>query len=358
MLDLECKDSIFFGYQKKVLTLWRSYDYAPTFIDQPNDSVMTNKERYAQLCQEYPDINLFMQEWWLSAVCAGKQWDVLFSYDKSGNIQGALPYLIRKRMLMRYIIMPQQTQIGGIWIRPDYADRSERVKLITEDLVAQLKQLHLAYYYQQYAEGNKTVDAMVEQGFKKRERVSYRIDDLSDMQKIIDSFSKNKKRQLQKALSLHVDYQMSDEEFYRFHTLCLRQQKKRISYTREFFLVLARQSMSRHQGQIIAIKDEKERTAAAAFVVWDSQQMYYLIPCYSPEFKDSGAGALLVLEALKLAQKVTRAFDFEGSMIRGVANHYKQFGSTPHTYYSVRKYYKPLFAFFTFLNRISVSRLG
>jgi hypothetical protein len=30
-------------------------------------------------------------------------------------------------------------------------------------------------------------------------------------------------------------------------------------------------------------------------------------------------------------------------MERGIANHYKQFGSTPFTYFSVEHYYKPLF---------------
>ena len=73
--------------------------------------------------------------------------------------------------------------------------------------------------------------------------------------------------------------------------------------------------------------------------------MYYLITCYAPAHKDSGAGALLVLEAIKLARQKGVAFDFEGSMIRGVANHYKQFGSTRTLYYSVEKYYKWYFWF-------------
>ena len=80
--------------------------------------------------------------------------------------------------------------------------------------------------------------------------------------------------------------------------------------------------------------------------------MYYLIPCYSLEHKNSGAGALLVLEAIKLAREKQVVFDFEGSMIRGVANHYKQFGSTSTMYYSVEKYYKPLFRLAVWWNKI------
>ena len=50
-------------------------------------------------------------------------------------------------------------------------------------------------------------------------------------------------------------------------------------------------------------------------------------------------------------------FDFEGSMIKGVANHYKQFGSTPMTYYSVEKYYRWYFRIATLWNRIKERRM-
>ena len=71
--------------------------------------------------------------------------------------------------------------------------------------------------------------------------------------------------------------------------------------------------------------------------------MYFLIPTYDPAFHDSGAGAMLVLEAMKLAREKHVHFDFEGSMEKGTAEHYKQFGSTPVKYFSVEKYYRPIF---------------
>ena len=46
------------------------------------------------------------------------------------------------------------------------------------------------------------------------------------------------------------------------------------------------------------------------------------------------------------------AFDFEGSNKHSIARFYKQFGSKPHNYFSVTKYYRPLFAFAILYNRI------
>ncbi len=306
---------------------------------------MTNKERYREFCACNHHLPIFMTDWWMDAVCAGKEWDVLISTDDSGEIQAALPYLLRKRAWLKYIIMPQQTQIGGIWLREDIATSAERTSILCQQFTSQLAALKLHYYYQHYPISSPAVEAMRVLGFKTKERVTYRIEDLSDLDKVIGKFSKNKKRQLQKALSLHVDMNMNVEDFYRFHVQCLQQQGKQISYSREFLLVLERKARRMNQCQILSICNADDEVLAAAFLVWDAHTMYYLIPCYDVGYKDSGASALLVLEAIKLARQKGVAFDFEGSMIRGVANHYKQFGSTCTLYYSVEKYYKWWFWF-------------
>lgn len=292
-----------------------------------------------------------MTDWWLDAVCAGKQWDVLLSFNEKGEIQAALPYLLRKRAWMKYIIMPQQTQIGGIWVSDAVlADSENRVADICQDFARQLAEMGLSYYYQHYPIGSPAAEQMRAQGFKVKERITYRIEDLSNLDKVINAFSKNKKRQLQKALSLHADMKMNVEDFYRFHMRCLQEQGKQISYSREFLLVLERKTARLQQSQLLSICNADNEVLAAAFLIWDKHSMYYLIPCYDQKYKDSGAGALLVLEAIKLARQKGVAFDFEGSMIRGVANHYKQFGSTPTTYYSIEKYYHWWFRLAVFWN--------
>lgn len=304
---------------------------------------MTNKERYIEwsVTQEY--VPIFMQPWWLDAVCAGKEWDVLLAEDEKGEIIGAMPYLLRKRAWFKYIIMPQQTQIGGIWVTPEITADRWKTAEVCRNIKEQLDSMGLAYYYQQYLPGSLCVDAMRALGFKTRERVTYRMADLSDMDAVIEGFSKNKKRQLQKALSLHVERNMEIEDFYRFHTECLAIRKRKISYSREFLLVIERKAKRLGQCQILSICNADGTPYAAAFLVWDKNFMYYLIPAINSAFGDSGAGALLVLEAMKFAREKHLLFDFEGSMERGTAKHYKQFGSIPVTYYSVEKYYKPLF---------------
>ena len=107
---------------------------------------MTNKELYREFCRNTQDLPIFMTDWWMDAVCAGKQWDVLLSQDDNGNIQAALPYLLRKRAWMKYILMPQQTQIGGIWINENLKMPTSKIAEICQDFARHLADLGLSYY--------------------------------------------------------------------------------------------------------------------------------------------------------------------------------------------------------------------
>ncbi len=326
---------------------------------------LTPKEQYSQWCLQQPAMPVFMHPWWMDAVCAGKQWDVmLYKNPRTDVILAALPYLIRKRYGMRYIIMPQMTQIGGVWFDHTLCNNDGSVwDKETEEQIynyfnQQLQNLKLDYYYQQYPLNSVAPQGMRKQGFTVKERVTYRLEDLTDLDAVIEKFSRNKKRQLQKALSLHAEKGLTAEEFYRWHEQCLKEKNKKISYSREFLLVLERKSKRQNQSEIIGIYNADNELYAAAYVVWDNIAMHYLIAAQDEKHEKSGAMALLVLECIKLAREKKVVFDFEGSMIQGVAAHFKQFGAMPATYYSVQRYYHwwmriPLFFYhiFTFRQR-------
>lgn len=354
---------------------------------------MSNKELYTVWAQKQERLPVFMQPWWMDAVCAGKEWDVILVESKKSKtengqatlsdesdsasdehpsstpsvsdeqtiketgevskieeetIVAAMPYLFRKKWWMRWILMPQQTQFGGLWLDERHEFTPEELTAVCEEAARQLEEKKLHYYYQQFPVGSPCPEIFKSLGFKVKERITYRLNDLSNLDNIIDNFSRNKKRQLQKALALHVSNDLTAEEFYAFHQNSLAQQRKKISYSREFFLVLERKANRNGQSQIVAIRDADEHLRAAGFLVWDKEYAHYLIAAEDETQKNNGAMALLVLECIKLARKKDVAFDFEGSMIRGVAQHFKQFGSSPAKYYSVEKYYKWWFAILKF----------
>lgn len=278
------------------------------------------REQYHIYCQSTPDLPLFLQDWWMDAVCTGKTWHPV----------AGMPCLVRRRFGMKYVLMPQQTQIAGA-LEGD-----------AQTIADALRDEHLAYYYQHFPLGSPLPEQLARLGFNIRRHTTYRIEDLSDLDALQKRFSENKRRQIRKAADLHLT-SLTPERFYAFHRECLQAQHKQISYSEAFFTTLARACEQHQAGQILALQDEAGQLHAAVFLVFDPHTCYFLIPCYAPAHNRSGAGARIVLEALRFAAEHSQTFDFEGSMIPSVANHYAQFASKPAYFYEVEKVYNPLF---------------
>lgn len=297
---------------------------------------MTPKDAYRSWCAAQPELPVFMQDWWMDAVCTGKDWTAVDL--PSGQM---MPCLVRKRIGMRYVVMPQQTQIGGLL----YAADSPEV------VAASIEAQRWDYYYQKYPIGQDWVLGLRAWGFKVKEMITYRIADLSSEEAVVRRFSQNKRRQLKKAATLRVDYSLDPDTFYAFHAANLRARGRTIAYDKPLWDALYRATAAHQAGQIVALRDADERLVAAAFLAYDAHTCYYLIPTHD-DTNANGAGARLVLESIRFAATHSQVFDFEGSMIPGVANHYRQFGSEPTVYYSVEKIYNPLFRLLLWGNRL------
>lgn len=321
---------------------------------------MNAKEKYIELCKQ-EQMPLFLQPWWLDAVTIPdrKRWEVMLKYGKQGQIEAAMPYMLRHKMGLSYILMPQQTQIGGVWLSSKLKNDSQTQTKIAKWVTDSLQQLGIDYYYQHYPLYSPLPRLLQEEGFTIKKRITYRIEDTSDIDNIIRSFSNNKKRQIKKSASLVVDYHLTAQEFYQMHVTCLKNKHHSIRYSWNLFENIYKASATHGQGQLIGLRQVADsRLIAAAFIVWDSEQMYYLIPALDPSFGHIGAGARLVLECIKLAEQKGLSFDFEGSNVPSIANHYRQFGSTPVEYYSVEKKQNPIFSLLLFYNKIKEKLQG
>lgn len=303
---------------------------------------MTNKERYTEWVAQQEYVPISMMPWWLDAVCAGQEWDALLAEDEEGNIVGAMPFLLRKRAWFRFITMPPMSQTGGIWVTAEVTADRWKTAEVCRQIAEQLNAMKLTYYYQQYLPGSLCVDAMRALGFKTKERATYRMQDLSDLDKVINSFSRNKRRLLQKALSLNAVRNMDIEDFIRFYERCQKTRKRHVSYSREFLLVLERKARRLKQCEIISVNNIDGQPYAAAFVIWDKTYMHFLLPTYDPAFADSGASALLVLEAMKSARERHLHFDFGNTFDSREA---KQFNAESIKFFSVERSYKAFPAF-------------
>ena len=306
---------------------------------------MPDNQKYALWIASQPNAPVFFQSWWMDAVSVGKHWEAKV-WDDNGEVIAAMPYLLRQRLGMRFVVMPQMTQLSGAWL----ASKANPVT-IADAIDRHIRSLHLSYYYQQFPINSPIPPLLANRGYTVSPRVTYRIEDCSDVEKVIAGYNRNKQRQLKKSATFMLRQDnISPHEFYHFHQSALAAQGKVISYSESFLHQLLDAVLLHHQGTILTLYDNQSPAQvliAVALYVWDADAVHYLIAAQHPDYQHQGLMARLVTEGIRLAHQRHLAFDFEGSMIPGVAKHFAQFGAIPATYYSVERCFNPLFRLFT-----------
>lgn len=311
--------------------------------------VITNKQRYETLCREQGSaIPLFLQYWWMETVCYGKEWDVIL-VERNKQIVAAMPYHIGRKLGMKYIIQPQLTQYNGIWYRPqEWASENKRLsfeKWAASKVVHSLKQLNLAYYQQNFSPVITNWLPFYWNGFKQTTRYTYRINDLSNSDKVYAAFDKDDRRKpIEKiADKVHVDWTLTPEMFYDFHNAYWQSRGQDDLLSKEFTIRVCNAAISRRQGFIIALRDEEEQLVAARFVIYDQECAYSLMSALNPKGHHRGASPMLLWQALKHLSGKTKIFDCEGSMDEGIEQSYRLYGTIQTPYFSIEKCNSRLF---------------
>jgi hypothetical protein len=303
----------------------------------------TDKDLYRELCKGRQDIPLFMQSWWMDAVCNSekKHWNVLL-VKVNGTIVGAMPYHELTKFGLKFIIQPQLTQYSGLWIDyPNNQTARQKIffeRMVISNIILQIKSNNFSFFQQTFHFSFTNWQPFYWNNFKQTTNYTYIIKDISNPQNVFNNFHKFKQKHIKKAQrDLSVDFNLTPFEFYDFQKETLKIKGDKITYSKELFINIYIKAFERKQGKIIAIKDKENNINSAAFIVWDKYSAYYLISAIHPNFSSSGASSLMVWEAIKYVNDKTIFFDFEGSMIERVARSFEEFGAEQIPYFKIFK---------------------
>jgi len=118
-------------------------------------------------------------------------------------------------------------------------------------------------------------------------------------------------------------------------------------YSRETFLVLYEKSQALGQSKLICVQDENGEPLAAAFVVWDKQQLYQLLNCYVHEDKDNGAREMLTFEVIKFARSLGLSVDFVCHR-----NYLRHYGAVRKDFWAAKRSKSALISSSLFFNKL------
>lgn len=305
---------------------------------------MSNQETYRKLCQEHPDIPLFMQAWWLDA--SDMPWDVIL-YTNKGKIAGFYVYSYVQKWGHTLITQPTLTQYSGPFLfLPNDLPLAQRYSLENKAynyFIAQLEAKKYHFIEQNWHHSQTNHQPFYWQGFKQSTRYTYVLDN-TDTEAVWQGLSSDKKKKYLRSeqSDLRLSLSLSHVDFYHLYKQCLSHKGQHIYYPFKTFEKLYLAAKDHQCGQILAIYDKQNQLHAALWIVWDNNAAYNMIIPIVEAHKSSGASTRLIFEAMRLLQGKTKQFDFEGSMIQGVALHNQSFGAQQIPFHHLQKSHSKL----------------
>lgn len=289
-----------------------------------------------------------MQAWWFECLSRekGKSWNALIINDKDGRIIGAMPIHIVKKRFFYAILLPYFMSCSGIYI--DYqeiTDACER-KLYEDKILSQLdeklKSTGVDYFAANTDKYFGNAELLGNHGFKLVSRHTYVVNNIMNVDELIPKYHHMKARAVRKAMKtgLHcVQNSISPEEYYDIYESILVEKRKKVLYSKDFFAGLATAAIEHKQGAIFVIQDANNVIHSALFCNWDSQCAYALAYWVLPEYRNSGASALMFHEAMRSLSGITKEFDFEGGNKANIGASYSKFATTETPFYQFSKAY-------------------
>lgn len=278
--------------------------------------------------------NIFESSWWLDIV-SPNHWKEI-TIEESGKVIARLPYCFKNNK----VIMPDFTQVCGIWIDNGSETNIQKQILMTENILEKvLEELD------KYNSVQLRLDASFRyflpfywKGYTVVPKITYRIYDLDNLRAVYERFSKNVKRDIKYAeRKVIIDSTTSSENMISLLKKTFSEQGRKLPCSESLIKKIILECEQRKCGKMFTAVDKEGNIHAAAYVVYDKNICYYLFAGRDSKFKKSNAQTLIIWKCIEFASNVSNSFDFEGSMIRGIENYFRRFGGTPTVYYAIEK---------------------
>jgi len=279
---------------------------------------------------------IFHQPWWLDAVAPGR-WDAA-TIERGGRTVAALPFVVRGPRRLRVLSQPPLTPFLGPWVAEEdgakfdtaLGGRMELQALLERKLPAAVA------FHQNFSASFMNCLPFIWAGYRAEIRYTYQLRDLSSEQALWAGLAGNIRGEIRKATRrLEVREDSDVERFYRVWAKTFERQGVAAPDRRRLERIDA-ECAKRDARSILFAYDEVGQVHAVAYTVRDRRTTYYLMGGGDPHLRTSGAGSLLVWEAIRRPSADSQVFDFEGSMLRPVERFFRAFGGrqTPYPHVS------------------------
>lgn len=300
----------------------------------------SGKDEYREFCRKEAAIPLFSRDWWLDAAVGPDGWDVAVVKNK-GEIIASMPYVQRSRYGMSVVTQPQLTPMLGPWLRPRGARVAAQIAHEKGTMQALIDQLPaFDHFSQTWHPSVQNWLPFYWNGFKQTTFYSYVLTDLSDTGKLWDGLDTRMRRSVKTArgaYQLQVRDDLPLDDLLALNRMTFERQGLSPPYSDAFVRRLDA-ACAKHGGSKLFIAVDPDGVQHGGnYIVWDEHSAYGLISAANPALRASDANSLCVWASIEHAAKVTRQYNFWGSMIEPIERYMRNFGGIQVPYFHLSK---------------------
>lgn len=272
---------------------------------------------------------IFLQDWWLDAVCGADGWDCSFAY-KNDNVIAALPFQKKTMMGMTILTTPPYTPFLGPVYLPGtarYARTISKEHAIHEALIQALPRHDV--FSSTFSPAITNWQSFRWNGFKQTTNYTYIITGISNIDAVWKETEDSIRTDIRKAKSryeLVIEETEDIDAFLHIYAGTWKRQNKQIPFE-DRIRALDSACTQRQCRRILLARDGKGQIHAGTYTVWDQDKAYYLLGGSDPDLRTSGAHTFAIWESICRAAQHVDTFDFEGSDIRPIERQFRSFGA-------------------------------
>ena len=299
---------------------------------------MSNKATYKTICEQHKGIPVFLQYWWMDAVC--KEWDVAIVHN-GDKVSGVWPYAIENKSGVSIRRSPVLTPYSGphVFFPPDLKE-SKRDNFEHETISALLDKMPEAkVWFLCIQPGLKQAGLLKASGFEIQVKQTFLADLHHGIDTVFGRLNEDYRRNIRKAdaeLKVTEEPQML-AKLYEYQKATLNSKDLQVYHSLEQMQAVF-DACKAHDSTALWVAKKDNAVQAIVWQVWDDDRAYYLAGAKNPAEKDNRAMTALLWHAMKEAMhRGKKTFDFEGSMDPGVEKFFRNFGGERELYLIIQK---------------------
>jgi len=300
----------------------------------------TSKEKYKALVEANEDICIYNKPFWLDAVCGEDNWDAVV-IERNGEIVAAVPYHMKKRFGIRCVLEPQLTQRLDIVMKSKNSLKYERQLSyqfnVIEEVAEKLLEVKADYLDQMLSGKPDTWLPFCWKGFHQETRYTFLIEAGHSHEELWQQMSSKQKNEIAQAMERASVVEINDiDTFYRYQSFAYSCRGMKNPVSRELVERLYYACKEHNACKMLAVKVDGDICCVGLYVC-DNRFIYEILTGTDPEKKSLNCKSLMTYEMMKTAMDTGRGFDFEGSMVKSIAEHNRRYGAVVIPYNHVWK---------------------